>query len=153
MLLKLTLLSPLTFTVRATPTAFVRNGTLQGVSLTGFAQEAFLGVRYAQAPVGDLRLRQSLALNSTFDGVVKATEYSPWCPGFGTTDAGQPQDEDCLALNIIRPVGVVPGSNVPTAVWIYGGGWSHGGSADIRQNQSWVVQRSVAMDKPIVGLI
>ena len=46
------------------------------------------------------------------------------CPGFGGDEVGYDLDEDCLMLNVIRPKGIVEGSNVPVGVWIYGGGYS-----------------------------
>jgi hypothetical protein len=57
--------------------AAVRNGTYSGLSLPTFAQEAFLGVPFAQPPVGDLRLRQSVALNTTWSGVKPLTKPAP----------------------------------------------------------------------------
>jgi carboxylesterase type B len=45
---------------------------------------AFLGIPFAQPPVGDLRLRRPQRLNSTYDGIYSATSYPPFCPGFGS---------------------------------------------------------------------
>lgn len=77
------------------PTAKVVNGTLRGIAIESFHQEgvnkspigrialltyshaAFLGIRFAQAPVGDLRLRPARSLNVTFSGVQAADAYSP----------------------------------------------------------------------------
>jgi hypothetical protein len=58
-------------------TATVKNGTYSGLSLPMFDQEVFYGVPYAQPPVSNLRLRQSLPLNSSFDGVKPLTERVP----------------------------------------------------------------------------
>ncbi len=57
--------------------ATVKNGTYSGISLPTFDREMFFGVPYAQPPVGDLRLRQSVALNSSFPGVKPLTERVP----------------------------------------------------------------------------
>lgn len=57
--------------------ATVKNGTYSGLSLPAFDQEIFFGVPYAQPPVGDLRLRQSVALNSSFSGVKPLTARVP----------------------------------------------------------------------------
>ncbi|KAK4701275.1 hypothetical protein P7C70_g4958, partial [Phenoliferia sp. Uapishka_3] len=160
---------PLLAIVSPTPSApsvIVRNGTLQGIALDTCSQEgeslllpmmvvegsllpsAFLGIPFAVPPVGTLRLRPAQSLNSTFE-VLEVTEYSPFCPGFGSDDANYTINEDCLTLNVIRPKGIVAGSDVPVGFWIYGGGYSKGGSGDHRCNGTWVVQRSVAMGKPI----
>ncbi|KAL8278026.1 hypothetical protein RQP46_009658 [Phenoliferia psychrophenolica] len=145
------LASPVQLAATATgPTAVVRNGTLRGVAIPTFSQEAFLGVRFAQAPVGNLRLRPPHSLNTTFNDEVDAKEYPPFCPGFGGDDVGFVLDEDCLMLNVIRPEGVVEGSDAAVGLWLYGGGYAMGGSGDPRYNGSWVVQRSVAMEKPII---
>lgn len=57
--------------------ATVKNGTYSGLSLPTFDQEVFFGVPFAQPPVGDLRLRQSVALNASFSGVKPLTERVP----------------------------------------------------------------------------
>ncbi|KAK4702118.1 hypothetical protein P7C70_g4107, partial [Phenoliferia sp. Uapishka_3] len=133
----------------ASPTAVVRNGTLQGITLETYSQEAFLGIPFALPPLGQLRLRPALSLNSTFN-LLRAVNYSPFCPGFGSDDTNYTVNENCLTLNVVRPRGIVAGSDVPVGLWIHGGGFSEGGSGDHRYNGTWVVQRSVAMGKPII---
>jgi hypothetical protein len=54
-------------------------------------------------------------------------------------------------MNILRPAGVSEGDDLPVGLWIHGGGYSEGGINDDRYNGSWMVQRSVEMDKPIVS--
>ncbi|TNY22623.1 alpha/beta-hydrolase [Rhodotorula diobovata] len=133
------------------PTAVVANGTLEGVVLPTFNQEAFLGIPYAQPPVGDLRLRRARALESAFDGgKFEATEYSPFCPGIGADNYGYEMSEDCLTLNVVRPAGTSADDKLPVGVWVHGGSFQMGGSGDRRYDGSWVVERSVEMDKPIM---
>ncbi|EIN05226.1 alpha/beta-hydrolase [Punctularia strigosozonata HHB-11173 SS5] len=139
----------------ATPRATVRNGTYVGFSLPSFEQELFLGMPYAQQPLPpNLRLRPPVSLNTSWNGTRNAMEYSPICIGYpsggANDDLGHELSEACLTLNIVRPAGIVQGSNVPVVVWIYGGGFQMGGSADQRYNGSWVVQRSVEMKQPII---
>ncbi|GAA6023881.1 hypothetical protein JCM10207_000515 [Rhodosporidiobolus poonsookiae] len=62
---------------------------------------------------------------------------------------GHVESEDCLYLNVVRPSGVTEGDALPIGLWIHGGGFSMGGSGDMRYNSSWLVERSVEMEKPI----
>lgn len=63
--------------VTCNPLVKVLNGTLEGYSLTNPAQDVFLGIPYAQAPIGDLRFRAPQSLNETWEGTKTVVEYSP----------------------------------------------------------------------------
>ncbi|KAJ6599950.1 alpha/beta-hydrolase [Mycena vulgaris] len=149
------LLATLAFTAVAglQPSVTIKNGTVLGVDLPQFGQSLFLGIPYAQPPVGDLRLRPPRSVNASF-GTLYATAYGPHCWSRFTTgfddNSGFNNSEDCLTLNVIRPDGISPKSPVPVVVWIHGGGLTTGGSGDFRYNGSWIVQASVANGKPIV---
>ncbi|KAF5392122.1 hypothetical protein D9757_003310 [Collybiopsis confluens] len=132
------------------PSVTLENGTYTGLTVPSFQQEHFLGMPYAQQPVNDLRFAAPLSLNTSWTGTRNAASYSPICIGFGGDDTGFQLSEECLTLNVVRPEGVKEGSNVPVMLWIYGGGFIMGGSADHRYNGSWIVQRSVAMKQPII---
>ncbi|GJN93281.1 hypothetical protein Rhopal_006328-T1 [Rhodotorula paludigena] len=146
--------SPVALTTRnnaGRPTAQLQNGTVRGVHLPTFAQDAFLGIPYAQPPVGDLRLRRPQPLEAGFDGgSFEAVEYSAFCWGIGSDNYGFEQSEDCLTLNVVRPSGTTADDKLPVGLWIYGGGFQQGGTADPRYNSSWIIQRSVEMEKPII---
>jgi carboxylesterase type B len=100
----------------------VKNGTYTGLNLPSFEQELFLGMPYAQPPLDNLRLAPPLSLNTTWEGTRNATEYSLICIGYPSRglndDLGLELSEDCLTVNVIRPTGVVEGSNVPVMLWI-----------------------------------
>ncbi|GAA5917750.1 hypothetical protein JCM6882_001314 [Rhodosporidiobolus microsporus] len=133
------------------PAVTIKNGTVEGLSIASFSQDAFLGIPYAQPPLNALRFRKPRSLNTTYaGGVLEAKAYPPHCPGVGGDNISYQQGEDCLGLNVVRPAGVKEGDNLPVGLWIHGGGFQMGGSADMRYNGSWVVQRSVEMDKPII---
>lgn len=88
----------------------------------------FLGVPYAQPPVGDLRWKHALTLNAS-NTTVDATKYGSSCgqllvPGYGSVYADAKilvppasESEDCLNLNVWAPSG---GSKLPVIVFVYG---------------------------------
>lgn len=65
------------------PTATVRNGTYSGVHSSTYDQDFFLGIPYAQQPVGNLRFTVPQSLNESWDGVHDAKDYSDICVGYG----------------------------------------------------------------------
>jgi hypothetical protein len=99
------------------PVVTVKNGSLQGVYSREYDQDFFLGVPFAQPPVGSLRFRHPRPLNSTWSGLRSATDYSSHCVGYGGDDWPYPLSEDCLYLNVIRPAGVSPDETLPVAFW------------------------------------
>ncbi|KAH8900841.1 triacylglycerol lipase [Thozetella sp. PMI_491] len=133
------------------PQVTVKNGTYSGTYLPNFQQDAFLGMPYAQPPVGTLRFKPPVSLNTSWIGNRNATDYSPYCPGYNNDAANYQPSEDCLTINVIRPIGY-DGQQLPVAVWIYGGGYFAGGSADPRYNLSYIVAASVQMGKPMVAI-
>jgi carboxylesterase type B len=70
------------------PTAKVINGTYEGYHLPLYGQDVFLGLPYAQAPMGDLRFRAPESLNSAWDGIRYATQYKDVCMQY-TVSASQ----------------------------------------------------------------
>jgi len=95
---------------------------------------AFLGIPYAAAPVGDLRWRAP-APPSKWTGVRQATEFGPRCmqgriySDMVFRDSGP--SEDCLSLNVWAPADA---RKLPVMVWIYGGGFLAGGTSEPRQD-------------------
>lgn len=99
-------------------------------SKTGGACE-YRGLRYAAPPVGDLRFAPPAPppQNST---VKAATAYGPQClQKYGIDQMGVDADlltlgsEDCLFLNIWRPIG----ETLPVMVFIHGGAFVIGGGS------------------------
>lgn len=58
-----------------TPTARVKNGTYVGVHAEGYNQDFFLGIPYAQPPVGSLRFRNPASLNESWSEERLATQH------------------------------------------------------------------------------
>ena len=104
------------------PVVTIKNGTYYGKHLPSFNQDVFLGMPFAQPPVGDLRFANPVPLfNESWTETRNATEYGYWCYGQNNAAEYNP-NEDCLTLNVIRPTGYT-GQQLPVAAWIYGGGF------------------------------
>jgi carboxylesterase type B len=136
------------------PSAVTRNGTLVGRYEPAYDTDYFLGIPYAQPPVGDLRFRTPRSLNESWIGTRNATEYSPQCIGYGmdTWSQGNYVSEDCLTLNVVRTAGASEGDKLPVLVWFHGGGLVMGGSSDRRYNQSFIVQQATEAGMPILAV-
>ncbi len=105
----------------------------------------FLGIRYAKAPVGELRFQPPVPPDVS-DTLMDAHHYTPKCyqtdtPRIevpevanspfniinqqlvtGNMEMGKgPQSEDCLSLNIWTPA-IWRGEKLPVMVWLHGGG-------------------------------
>ncbi|PPQ83490.1 hypothetical protein CVT25_006980 [Psilocybe cyanescens] len=96
---------------------------------------AYLGVPYAEPPLGDRRFRAPLPLDKARvareakGAVVDATKNPAFCiqgTTGGSGDAGGAGSEDCLNVNIYAPVGANRGSDLPVLVYIHGGGYVFG---------------------------
>ncbi|KAF2112657.1 Alpha/Beta hydrolase protein [Lophiotrema nucula] len=134
------------------PTVNVRNGTIAGVHSSIHNQDYFLGVPFAQPPVGGNRFRVPQSLDTKFNGTYDASRYSAACIGYGSDDWPYPSlSEDCLYLNVIRPSGYEK-EKLPVAFWIHGGGLTEGSGIDQRYNLTNIVQRGVDIGKPIIGV-
>ncbi|KAH6664513.1 Alpha/Beta hydrolase protein [Halenospora varia] len=136
----------------SSPVVTVKNGSYTGLRNPTYSQDFFLGIPFAQPPVNDLRFRNPVSLNSSWPDSRAATAYPPFCVGYGGDDTGHDLAEDCLYLNVIRPSDTTASSELPVAVWIHGGGLFMGGTNDPRYNLSFVVQNSVDMGTPMIGI-
>lgn len=107
--------------------------TAQG-TLVGFVEQqgtmAWLGVPYAQPPVGALRWKAPRP-PASWQGTREATRYGGLCPQLngmlagGVSDADVAGSEDCLTLNVVTPPFTpeqAAQEKRPVMVWIHGGG-------------------------------
>lgn len=137
------------------PTATLNNTVFVGRSLPEFEQELFLGIKFADEPVRftPSTLKTAYRANDSDNGVYhgsglqassgtavlyNATEYGYDCPGYGSDETKLAEegyarfDEDCMNLNVIRPKRENKDELLPVMIWIFGGGWVQGATADPR---------------------
>ncbi|KAM0086053.1 hypothetical protein ACKRZS_001650 [Fusarium odoratissimum] len=137
---------------RNSPVVELKNGSYYGTHNSAYNQDLFLGMRYAQAPLNDLRFRHPQPLNSTWDGVRNATEYQSRCYQYGYPSGPlSGGSDDCLHLNVVRPSAAAQ-EKLPVLVWIHGGGLVGGFSGDPSSNLSYIIDESVKLGSPIIGV-
>jgi para-nitrobenzyl esterase len=111
------------------PVAATASGQLRGVARPGGGAE-FLGIPYAQPPVGALRWHEPLPAKP-WSGIREARLFGAPCaqPVLGDWnrhDAERGQ-EDCLYLNVITPLWPAK-TPLPVMLWLHGGA-NEGGTA------------------------
>lgn len=137
------------------PTIKTTSGTVVGfINETTPHVAQYLGIPFAEHPVGDLRWAPPVPLNSG-NGTVNATAFGKNCPQFvsnlrtvyseDATEFGTPQNlgEDCLSLSIWAPTSAAQtNGSLPVLAWFYGGGFYEGGASVPYQNPTRWVERS-----------
>ena len=98
------------------------------------------GVRYAAAPVGDLRWRAPEPPRRWTE-VADAGRFGPACPQLSDPkiplDVGAPAGDDCLSLNVWASSDTDPGDGKPVMVWVHGGAYVIGaGSQSVYDGSS-----------------
>jgi para-nitrobenzyl esterase len=120
-------------------------GQVEGSLFDGY--ERYAGIRYAAAPVGELRFRAPQAV-TPWDGVLDATAFGSSCPQpivpgpsiIGVSERAM--DEDCLFLNVFTPS--ADEARRPVMVWIHGGAYTMG-SGDLYDGSQLVRRGDVVV--------
>jgi len=107
-----------------------QGGLVQGTMENGIA--VYKGIPFAVPPVGDLRWRAPQA-STAWTGVRNADKFAPACMQVPivSKELGMdpvPTNEDCLYLNVWTPARS-PSEKLAVMVWIYGGGFTIGGTS------------------------
>ncbi|KAJ8495360.1 hypothetical protein ONZ51_g1780 [Trametes cubensis] len=103
---------------QGTPQVQLGGSTIVGTQNTG-QTEFFGGIPYAEPPTSQLRFAAPVLKAEPGVANLDASKYGVSCPQTNP-------NEDCLTINVLRPVGISAGANLPVMVWIYGGGFQAG---------------------------
>ncbi|TEA13119.1 putative secreted lipase [Colletotrichum sidae] len=133
--------------------AELKNGVVTGFTAASAPSVAqFLGIPYAEAPVGPRRWLPALARQSL--GAFDASKRPSSCPQTDPPAGGgawaaeflirpNSTSEDCLNLNIWAPLGSKEtGELLPVVVWIHGGGFGEGSNDIAYQTPTRWVEKS-----------
>ncbi|XP_013418777.2 uncharacterized protein LOC106179609 isoform X1 [Lingula anatina] len=105
----------------------VQQGDINGkTSILGLDVISYLGIPYAEPPLGDLRFKRPVP-KAAWSSPLNATEYGPICLQM---NARFPSSEDCLTLNVHVPQN---NNTAPKAVmvWVHGGGFVLGSGREV----------------------
>ncbi|KAF9166701.1 hypothetical protein DFQ26_007158 [Actinomortierella ambigua] len=85
----------------------------------------FKGIRYAKAPVGNLRFAAPQPITTSWLNTIDATNYGSMCP---QATGGE---EDCLFMNVFTPkLNANKSSLLPVMFYIHGGSFTSGTGSD-----------------------
>ncbi|KAJ7454668.1 alpha/beta-hydrolase [Mycena latifolia] len=126
-------------------------GTFRGMAGVNGTEE-WLGIPFAEPPVGPLRFKAPVPISTPLPGIQNASAFGNACPqpANALTPLGAAVSEDCLYFNVWRPEGTTSKSRLPVLVWIHGGAWTTLSASAPAFDPTRIIQRSVEIGKPIV---
>ncbi|KAG8718942.1 hypothetical protein FRC08_004014 [Ceratobasidium sp. 394] len=136
----------LSVSLGSSPVVMDKSGlSYAGLRTSTSGQDYFLGIPFAQPPVGTLRFKPPVAWSRGSTKVINATRNGYSCVQSAkyTTDS---VSEDCLTLNIWKPTNAP--KPLPVMVWIYGGGFYAGGISLYPGGS--LIERATKIGKPVI---
>jgi len=126
----------------------VESGLLKGLkkkSILGQDYYAFLGVPYAEPPVGPLRFKDPRPI-SPWSGLRDATKEGNPCASKDMLTDEFVGSDDCLYLNVFTPNLKTPKTCLkPVMVWIHGGGFMVGSSSSELYGPDFLINHEVIL--------
>uniref|UniRef100_A0A1Q3FHV4 Carboxylic ester hydrolase n=1 Tax=Culex tarsalis TaxID=7177 RepID=A0A1Q3FHV4_CULTA len=127
----------------------IKTGKVEGVKETlpnGEQSYRFSGIPYAKPPVGELRFKPPVPLESFGVDVLDCTKERSNAFGvmYFEPEGAQNASEDCLFLNVHTP-SVESGKGLPVMVWIHGGGFNMGSGNTVAYCPDYLVQEGVVV--------
>jgi para-nitrobenzyl esterase len=121
-------------------------GLVQGAEQDGIT--VYEAIPFAAPPVGDLRWKAPRAPEA-WTGVRTADKFAPACMQVPIVNKAMGMDavqtsEDCLYLNVWTPA-KSPSAKLPVMVWIYGGGFTAGGTSVSAYNGANLAKKGVVL--------
>jgi para-nitrobenzyl esterase len=127
----------------------IDGGKLAGVLTADQKVIAYKGIPYAAPPIEELRWRPPQPIGR-WKKVLFARDFGSHCIQTGSYNDMVFHDpgpsEDCLTLNVWAPSDAKPvkkAGGLPVMVWIYGGGFTTGGTSENRQDGQFLAHRGV----------
>ena len=121
-------------------------GRLRGIPRTSGGAE-FLGIPFAQAPVGKLRWHEPLEV-APWTGVRDASSFGAPCaqPVLGDWNKhdAETSNEDCMFVNVMTPAWP-PRSKLPVMLWLHGGANAGGTASAALYKDGTLVQHGVVL--------
>lgn len=127
------------------PQIGIAQGPMRGAARNERGVLAFKGIPYAAPPIGPLRWRAPQPAPAS-SAVIDATRFGARCLSAWTNDPapGPPRSEDCLTLNVWTAAGRAAEKR-PVMVWIHGGGFQFGSSAEPSSDGSRLAEKGVVV--------
>ncbi|KAF9185911.1 hypothetical protein BGZ51_000246 [Haplosporangium sp. Z 767] len=99
----------------------------------------FQGIRYAKAPVGNLRFAAPAPVTTSWTNAIDATAPGNKCPQLGDLPGG---NEDCLFLNVFTPkLNANKSGLLPVMFYLHGGSFTTGTGSDPAFNPANIASR------------